>query len=140
MHVVGVREQLARHVPGGGASLGQQADYLRLPFADGAQVAIEKFFVVMNGFAVAAVHQGRRKRAQPRQTNEVFGERVETLRAINWVWRKNWNWSDPFEHTIARDHRAIRLANKRAGTWSMSGRMDHAQRARLKLEFRLIFE
>src|SRR5215212_10867297 len=69
--VVGAGEELLGDVPGGGAGLGDEADDFRLALAYGAEVAVEEFFVVFDGVAVAAVDEGGVERAEAREADEV---------------------------------------------------------------------
>ena len=71
--VIGIGKHLAGDFPGRGAALRHQTHDVRLPFMDGAEVTIEKFFVVVNRFAVAAVNQRRREAAHTRQAHQILG-------------------------------------------------------------------
>ena len=59
MYVGGAGEELLGDVPGGGAGFGDEADDFCLAVVDGAEVAVEEFFVVFDGVAVAAVDERR---------------------------------------------------------------------------------
>src|SRR6266550_2856394 len=110
VHVIRSRKHLARDVPRCSADLRHQGYDLSLSLLDGAQVAIKKFFVVVDWFAMATVYQRRGKGAQTRETDQVFCKGAKAAGLVDRIRRENWIRRDSFEHTVARNYGAVGFA------------------------------
>ena len=83
MHVISLREHLERDVPRCDASLCDEPDHLRLPILKRAEVAVEKFFVVVDRLSMTTVDERRGELSQARQADQVFRERRKSPRRID---------------------------------------------------------
>src|SRR5688572_3397965 len=138
MNVIGSGNHRLPDLPGRNTALLHQSDHLRLPLLKRTEIAMQKFFVIVEHVAVGAENHRRWTGAKSRQTNEKLSQRREPSRGIERIGREHWVWSYPFENAVARDHRAIRLTKKRARTRRVSGCVKHAQTSEFKFEFSLI--
>src|SRR5436190_21761432 len=97
--VVNARENGARNLPGGGAGFGNHAQRGCLPLSNQFEIAIEKFFEIMNGVAMATKDKCRSETSHAGQTDKIFRQRAKSSRWIDRVGRDDRVWGDAFEHT-----------------------------------------
>src|SRR5437867_3283021 len=112
MHIVRVGKHRARDFPGRYTFSWDEPNDSSLPFTNRAQVAIKKFFIVTNRFAVASINQGGREASHAREADQILRQRSKTSCGVDRIWSEDRIGCDPLKHAIAGDDRTVRFANK----------------------------
>src|SRR5207248_5469342 len=107
MHVVRVREKLARYVPSGRARLRHETNDLRLSLVHRAKITMKKLLEIRHHITVSAMYERRRETTQAREADEIFRERVKAFRRVNRIGRQDRIRRDALQDAIARDDRAV---------------------------------
>src|ERR1043166_3145911 len=140
VNIISARKHLLRDFPGRRAGFRQKTYHLSLTILDRTEVTVEELLEVVYRLAMSPVHQRWRKRSQPRQAHEIFGERSKPLRRINRIGREDGVWSDALKHAIAGDYCAVGFAHKRARAWRVTRRVHDAKRTRFKLKLSIVVQ